>query len=166
MNVWLMIFSKIRDFAARVSKVIPHLSLELKFHRETESKKETFTAEIGKNSLFSKQEIMHKKSKTSFSIGIYINIEKNKSELFISINSVDMLMNYKYLLATPLCSGEEQCNEDGEVRYNAIETINEEYFSEKTSEARKDKIIEQILTEVAENLNNNCSPDEGNISSK
>jgi hypothetical protein len=160
MNEWLKIFLSIKDFAERILKVIQHTPICLGIESETELKEENFMAEINKDGVSYGHKIKHKKSKTKFSIGFHINVDKNKPELFIFVNNAHMLSVCKYLLPTPTCSGKEQCNENGEMRYNAIESINEKYFSETTSAEEKDKIIEQILTEVVEELNKQCSQDE------
>jgi hypothetical protein len=157
MNEFLIIFLSIKDFAERILKVIQKISLSLGIENETEVKEENFTAEINNNRISYKHKIKHTKLKINFSIGFNINADKNNNELFIYINSIDMILNFTYLLPTPSCSGKEQCDENGEIRYNAIESINEKYFSETTSAEEKDKIIEQILTEVAEELNKQCS---------
>jgi len=148
------IISVLKDLFTRVKKAVPQLGLEIEHQQE--SKNETFTVEIGKNGSCCKRKIHHKKSNTSFSIGILRKEGDNKSQLFISANNACMLLSGKYLLATPICCNEEPSNEEGEVWYTAAESINKDYFSETTSETRKDEIIEQILMEVVKNLDGYC----------
>ena len=156
------IFSVLKDFLARVFNITKPQSpsKDTILEHNAEYKKETCTAKVHKNGISFKQKIIHKKTNISLHIGFHVDSEKDKFGLFISINNVNMLMNCKYLAATPLCSGGEQCSDDGEVRYYAIEQINKEYFSDTTTEDRRDEIIEQILTEVAEVFSNQCSTGE------
>jgi len=159
MNEFIKILLTIKDFVARVSKAVQFVK-DLLPGLKTESEKETYTFESEENGVSTKLKVTHKKSNTSFHIGMLLKNDKDEPELFISINNIDMLNNCTYLAATPLCSGGEECNENGEMRYFAKEQINEEYFSETTTEDKKDEIIEQILTEVAEAISNQCSSGE------
>jgi hypothetical protein len=159
MNEFIKIFLTIKDFVTRISKVIQFVK-DLLPGLKTESEKETYTFESEENGVSTKLKVTHKKSNTSFHIGMLLKNDKDEPELFISINNIDMILKCTYLAATPLCSGGEECNGNGEVRYFANKEINEEYFSETTTEDRKDEIIEQILTEVSEAINNQCSSGE------
>jgi hypothetical protein len=153
MNEFIKILLKIKDFNARCLKVTQSFK-DILHGIKTELEKETYTFEFKfeKNSVSTKMKITHKKSNTTFHIGILVENNKDEPELFLSINGIDMLYNCTYLSATPLCSGREQCSENDEVQYFANKEINEEYFSETTTEDRKDEIIKQILTEVSEAL--------------
>jgi len=159
MNEFIKFFLTIKDFVARVSKVVQFVK-DLLPGLKTESEKETYTFESEENGVSTKLKVTHEKSNTTFHIGMLLKNDKDKPEMFISINGIDLIFNCTYLPATPLCSGGEQCNENVEVRYFAIEKINEEYFSETTTEDRKDEIIEQILTEVSEALSSQCTSGE------
>ena len=160
MNELLNIFLSIKDFVERILRVIQQKTLCLEIENETELKEENFTTEINKERLSYKNKIKYKKLKINFSIGFQINANKNKNELFVFVNNGYLISICKYLSPTPSCSGKEQCDENGEMQYTAIESINEKYFSETTSAEEKDKIIEQIITEVVEELNKQCSQDE------
>ena len=146
------IISVIRNFFTSVKKAATLPKLGLKYERKRETKKETHTVELNDDVVCMKHELLHEKSNTSFSIGILVKKDDNKPLLFISINIARMLSSCKYLLATQTCCDEEPSNEEDEVWYTAAESLNNEYFSETTSETRKDEIIEQILTEVAKSL--------------
>jgi len=148
MNEFIKILLSIKDFVERVLKAVQSIK-DLLPGLKTESEKETYTFKLEKNGASTKLKATHKKSKTTFHIGMLLQNDKDKPELFISVNNAHLLLSHKYLAATPLCSGSEECNDDGEVRYMAVEAINNEYFSEKTTEARKDEIIKQILSEVS-----------------
>ena len=144
------VFSVIGDFATRVLKAV--LKLDLIFDCQWKSKKAP-TLGITKGGSCFQHELLHEKSNASFSIGFLWNKDDTKSQLFISVNNAHMLLSGKYLFATPICHNEEPSNEEGEMWYTASESINNDYFSETTSESRKDEIIEQILTEVVKSLN-------------
>jgi hypothetical protein len=156
MNEIKKIYSIISVFIARIKKV--QISLGLNVDPQNGSTKKTFTVEISVNDLCFKCEIHHIKSNAKFHFGIVIKTEKISSELFIFVNNLRLLYeNHKYLMVTPICSTEEPSNVEGEMWYTAARQINDEYFSETTTEIRKDEIIKQILTEVIENLDEHYS---------
>jgi hypothetical protein len=150
--------SLLKNLFASVSKQCSPLKLKIKHQRE--SKKATFTVEIDNGNSCYKCEIQHEKSNSSFFIGFLFRNDDDKPQLFISVDNVHLIWNCKYLYATQTCNVEVPSNEEGEVWYTAAESINKEYFSETTSETRKDEIIEQILTEVVKSLNDQCSSNE------
>ncbi|MDR2597950.1 MAG: hypothetical protein LBC76_11610 [Treponema sp.] len=159
MNKFIKILLTVKDFVARVLKAVESIK-DLSPGLKTESEKETYTFNLEKNGATTSVKFTYKKSKTEFHIGMLLQNDKDNPELFVSVNNAHLLSGYKYLAATHLCSGGEEFNENGVVRYMAIEQINNEYFSETTTEARKDEIIEQILSEVAEALSGQCATGE------
>jgi hypothetical protein len=128
------------------------MELGLDFDRNSESSKKAFTTEKGKKGSCIKKEIYHKKSELKFHIGFLIKNGKDKPELFVSISIVRMLEIFKHHTPQLFGSAGEPGNEEGELWFTVTEQDNDEYFSEKTPEARKDEIVAQILTEVAKDL--------------
>jgi hypothetical protein len=145
------LFSLLRDLVEGIKKS-PLIQLGLEVEHHGESTKETLTAETGKNGSCFKREIQHKESTVKFHIGFLKKDGKDKPELFVSINNVRLLEIAKYHTAPLFGSAGEQGNEEGELWFTVTEQVNDEYFSDATPEARKDEIVAQILTEVAENL--------------
>jgi len=163
LGAWEIIASVLRnslaDLALSISKALKK-SPDLEQEVRSESLEVDAQLDAGRNGVCLKFRLKHTKSSAPFDIGFLLKQGKDEPMLFVSVNDRTTLTSPNkcvYLGSLPVCFNREPGNSGDEYWLILEDSLNGEYFSVATPEARKDEIIEQVLTGVAEELNKFCA---------